>query len=383
MTENPAFLTDQLITYIGNKRALLSFIGQAVELVKSQLNQERLHTMDMFSGSGIVGRFLKAHSKTLTVNDMEQYTRTINQCYLANSSEVDEATLRALHEEVTSQTLRRVNGTERAGFITELYAPKETERIQKGERCFYTTHNARYIDFARMTIEERVPAALRPFFVAPLLSQASVHANTAGIFKGFYKNSATGIGQFGGNGRNALSRICSDIVLPFPVLSRFCCPVRIFQSDANALSVSKELYDGLPENEFDLVYMDPPYNQHPYGSNYFMLNLITTYERPDSNTISRVSGIPRGWNRSAYNKKLLAEETFRELVQSVRTKFLVISFNNEGFIKRERMEALLAEFGTVSVLEAGYNAFRGSRNLHGRDIHVSEYLFVLDKRNKR
>ena len=24
----------------------------------------------------------------------------------------------------------------------------------------------------------------------------------------------------------------------------------------------------------DLVYLDPPYNQHPYGSNYFMLNTI-------------------------------------------------------------------------------------------------------------
>jgi len=51
----------------------------------------------------------------------------------------------------------------------------------------------------------------------------------------------------------------------------------------------------------DLIYLDPPYNQHPYGSNYFMLNLICTNERP--HTLSKVSGIPGDWNKSQYNYK--------------------------------------------------------------------------------
>ena len=32
--------------------------------------------------------------------------------------------------------------------------------------------------------------------------------------------------------------------------------------------------------DLDLAYFDPPYNQHPYGSNYFMLNLLVHYRRP-------------------------------------------------------------------------------------------------------
>ena len=43
------------------------------------------------------------------------------------------------------------------------------------------------------------------------------------------------------------------------------------------------------------------------------------------------------------------------------------------------MESILQEFGTVRVLESKYNAFRGSRNLRNRKIHVLEYLFVLKK----
>ena len=30
MTEKPQYLTEQLITYIGNKRSLLEFIGEAI-----------------------------------------------------------------------------------------------------------------------------------------------------------------------------------------------------------------------------------------------------------------------------------------------------------------------------------------------------------------
>ena len=39
MQENPAFLTEQIITYLGNKRALLDFIGQAVLHVKRRYLQ--------------------------------------------------------------------------------------------------------------------------------------------------------------------------------------------------------------------------------------------------------------------------------------------------------------------------------------------------------
>ena len=389
LSENPEFLQNQLITYIGNKRALLGFIGGGVREVQQRLGRERLTCLDVFAGSGIVSRYLKQFSSAITVNDLEKYSCIINRCYLSNKTKIDIEKLKALHQTLCKKIDRKLTVLEKAGkgfkasgFISELYAPSSEEQIKKGERCFYTPYNAAYLDVARQLIEKEISPELRDFFIAPLLSEASIHANTAGIFKGFYKNSKTGTGQFGGNGRNALSRIRGKITLPFPVFSNFDCKSRVFSSDANLLVQEPALYDKnfTTEGLFDLAYFDPPYNQHPYGSNYFMLNLIAEYRRPDVDNISRVSGIPRDWNRSDYNKKRRVAEVFVELVRNVRARFVLVSFNSEGFIPKDEMIELLSSCGRVDVLEADYNAFRGSRNLNARELHVTEFLFLVEKK---
>jgi len=43
------------------------------------------------------------------------------------------------------------------------------------------------------------------------------------------------------------------------------------------------------------------------------------------------------------------------------------------------MKSMLNKIGKVTVLETRYNTFRGSRNLNNRDIHVKEYLYLLEK----
>ncbi|MCL2230168.1 MAG: DNA adenine methylase, partial [Treponema sp.] len=196
-----------------------------------------------------------------------------------------------------------------------------------------------------------------------------IHANTSGVFKGFYKNKETGIGQFGGENSDALPRITGDIILPFPVFSNFNCDVQVYNDDSN------EIIKTLPE--VDLAYIDPPYNQHPYGSNYFMLNLILDYKYPEKT--SKISGIPEGWRRSFFNKKNHALNSLTHLVENINAKYLLISFNSEGFIKHYEMIKLLEKIGKLEILETKYNTFRGSRNLNNRNIHIKEYLYLLQK----
>ena len=206
--------------------------------------------------------------------------------------------------------------------------------------------------------------------LGPLLSEASIHANTAGVFKGFYKDRRTGVGRFGGSNGDALSRIRGPIRLGPPILSRFECEVQVLQQDANA--AAREVHD------LDLAYVDPPYNQHPYGSNYFMLNLLVHYRRPER--VSRVSGIPTDWRRSGYNAKSRSFDLLRDLLGALESRFLLVSFNDEGFVTPEAMVSLLGELGAVEVLAARYNTFRGSRNLRGREIHVMEQLFLVERK---
>jgi adenine-specific DNA-methyltransferase len=363
--EDPAYLSRQLITYLGNKRALLPFIGEALARAMRRLGKDRLSLFDVFSGSGIVSRFFKRYARRLFVNDLELYAETVSRCYLHNFTREDISRLTEIHARLTRGL---GEGDLREGFLSRLYAPRDGEDIRPGERVFYTPRNARYLDTARSLIGELAEAD-RPFFLAPLLSEASIHANTSGVFKGFYKCRDSGRGRFGGTRGDSLPRIRGNIGLPFPVFSRFSCPVRIFREEA-ARAAEKA-------PPVDVAYLDPPYNEHPYGSNYFMLNLIAEYREPGE--ISLVSGIPADWNRSAYNSRLFAHAAFAGLVQKLKAKFLLISFNSEGFITRDQMLALLRTAGKVSVLQTRYNAFRGSRNLKNREIHTTEYLYLVEK----
>jgi adenine-specific DNA-methyltransferase len=364
MLENKEFLTQQLLTYIGNKRALLGFIGDGIKKVQKSLNKSKLKMFDVFSGSGITARYFKRFSDLLIVNDLENYAKTINECYLSNEDERDMPCLRAYYTEL----IQKADSGLSKGIIAELYAPKDDKNIKPDERAFYTSRNAMYIDTIRQLIES-IPTKYQKFFIAPLLSEASIHANTSGVFKGFYKNKETGIGQFGGKNQDALCRITGDIKLPFPVFSNFNCDTIICNGDSN------KIVQMLPE--VDIAYLDPPYNQHPYGSNYFMLNVILDYQCPQNP--SKISGIPEEWNRSNYNKENHALKALTELVENVKAKYVMISFNSEGFIGIEQMKAMLKSIGRVQVLETKYNAFRGSRNLNNREIHLKEYLYLLQK----
>ena len=363
--EDPDYLSRQIVTYIGNKRALLGHIGQVVERVKRRLGKDSLRVFDLFSGSGIVSRYMKAHASTLISNDVEDYAAVIGRCYLRNRSTVDLPVL----TDVVNELNRRVEAERLPpGFIEELYAPRDEDRITREDRVFYTRDNARRLDGYRRLIDT-APEDMRELLLGPLLSGASIHSNTAGVFKGFYKNRETKIGQFGGTGSDALVRIKGKIVLEPPVLSRYECDCEVLQEDANG--AARRVSD------LDLAYIDPPYNQHPYGSNYFMLNLLVRYERPER--ISRVSGIPEGWRRSGYNVRAKSLPLMRDLLHSLDARFLLVSFNDEGFITTGEMRALLEELGSVQVLETPYNAFRGSRNFNNRPIHVTEQLFLVER----
>ena len=363
MQEDPLFLKEQIITYLGNKRALLGFLEQGFNIAKKEIKKDKFSFCDVFSGSGIVSRFAKSHSSYIMANDLEYYSKLINLCYLANLKEKELQELQELHKTLLSKlSLEK-------GFITELYSAKDEEFIRKDDRLFYTKRNAMYLDSMRRLINSEIPKRLQHFFIAPLIYEASVHSNTSGVFKGFYKDK-NGFGKFGGTAQNALSRIKGDIELKMPIFSKFTCEFKVFQKDANDLA--KEL------DSFDLAYLDPPYNQHPYASNYFMLNLIAKYQRPDE--ISKVSGIPKEWNRSDFNKANKAKDALLDLISNLKAKIILLSYNCEGFVKKESFLKDLEKFGRCEILEQRYPTFRGSRNLRSRPKHIQEQLYILRKK---
>ncbi|QXI66241.1 Modification methylase FokI (plasmid) [Paracoccus marcusii] len=363
IAEDSDYLSEQLITYIGNKRRLIPMIEQSLRLAMREVAGPNPSFADVFAGTGVVSRMARAYAKTLYVNDFEEYSSFSNTVYQTNRCDIPSQEVEIWRKNVNEAG--EIGA--RRGIISEFYAPADECNITAQDRVFYTKRNAAFIDSARAAIDE-APEHIRPYLLAPLIQRASVHVNTSGVFKGFYKNK-DGVGQFGGTMRNALQRIRAHIDVPFPVLSRF---------KRESFVTRKEATDFVSEMpDVDVAYFDPPYNQHPYGSNYFMLNLILRNERPEE--ISRVSGIPKQWQRSPYNIRAEAGPALASITSSCPAKILLVSYNSEGFISPEEMMSILEPLGEVEVFDQKYSTFRGCRNLSGRSAHVTEMLFKVKR----
>ena len=357
------YLKDQIITYLGNKRKILPFIERSL----NQIGIKDYTFLDLFSGSGIVSRLAKVHgAKKIIANDLEYYSMVLNRIFLRNE-EGDREYFDYLKEKVLSRPLFE-------GWVCENYAPKDDNDIQRGERCFYTRENALIIDSYLEVLKEQ-PTEVADMVIAPLIYEASVHTNTSGVFKGFYKNKQ-GVGQFGGEGKNALQRICGKIDPQFPVF----CPNEteniIICADASTVVKDTKIVE--QAKGIDITYIDPPYNQHPYGSNYFMLNAIAECRCPKE--ISKVSGIPKDWNRSIYNKRVDGVMQLLKDIETVDSKYVLLSYSSEAYLPIKDMVAELAKIGLITNLqEIDYNVFRGSRNLSSRPKKLQEYLITIRK----
>jgi adenine-specific DNA-methyltransferase len=365
--EHNKFVFQTMLTCIGNKRKLVSNIRSIIDDIRIILSKEKLNIVDGFAGSSVVSRELSYISENLYTNDMELYSYLMAYCYLVNPSDIQKE--RVLnHIRIMNEIAEK--GPYYEGIICKLYAPKDSKNIKEGERCFYTRENALIIDTLRKYISEHVEEDIVNYCLVPLLNKASINTNTAGVFKGFYKKD--NIGWFGGKGEFALSRITKSIRLDIPVWN--CSNYKAFPSNKDI----NVLVDELPNN-IDVMYLDPPYNQHPYGSNYFMLNVIAKNEEPTE--ISNVSGIPTNWNKSNYNNHKTAVESMKKLMSSGLSKstYLLISYNNEGIITDSDWKTLFEPYN-VKKYEIKYDTYKGSRNLKDRSDKVIEIMYLVSKK---
>jgi len=360
-----------MLTCIGNKRKLCESILHLVEGIKVDLGKDKLNILDAFAGSSVVSRKLSHIADNLYSNDMEQYAYLMAKCYLSTPSESEKV---KVYSHITAMNELAREGPFVAGIICDLYAPQDSKNIQEGERCFYTHENALIIDTLRKYIADNVDESLFCYCITPLLNKASIHANTGGVFKGYYKDN-TGKGAFGGQGKNCLTRILEPIKLDVPVWNGDASfTFRGFNMDIN------QLMPELP-SDLDVVYLDPPYNQHPYGSNYFMLNVIARNERPKD--ISTVSGIPTDWKRSNYNYKGKATKSMEDLLKvcTQKSKYVILSYNNEGIISTEDWARIFESYEVVTH-EIPYDTYKASRNLSDRNDKVVEIMHVIKRKGE-
>jgi adenine-specific DNA-methyltransferase len=359
-----AYYTDQILTYMGNKRKVLPHIEEIVEHIKGALGgKDKLTIGDGFAGSGVVSRLFKKHASALYANDLAGYSHTLNQCYLANP---DDATLAHIQRLIAAGNAFVNSGApgQDPPFIQRYWAPQSDVAIQEGERVYFTQENARRIDCYQEYIRRHVPPGYRPFLLAPLLVQASVHNNCSGNFAAFYKKDA--VGHYGGKHENDLKRITQPIELPpLPLFCVNACQVHVTQQDVQEWAATQEM------PALDLVYYDPPYNKHPYHIYYFLLDIINTWDTQMA-VPATFRGQPKKWRASAFNSISKARVAFDQLIRHTRAKYILVSYNNEGIIPEKDIKAILSQYGTVTekiITHSTYNRMKG----------IAEYKKSADK----
>jgi len=363
-----SFLKEQIITYMGNKRKLLSNIESIIEDIKRELKKDKLVTVDVFSGSGIVSRLLKQHSSRLYSNDIAGYSNTLNECYLSNPTEKEKREINKLIQQANSfvDTNPDVNK-----YISKYWSPENDNNIKECERAYYTSENGKRIDAYMHFIEFFVDSKYKKYLLANLIVKASIHANTNGQFSAFFKDGK--VGAYGGKTKTDIRRITKKIKLDVPIIENHKCISIISQKDSN------NFVKTLPKTDF--IYLDPPYNKHPYVIYYFLLDIINNWnlsqEIPDS-----TRGQPKNWNKSDYNSISNAEKAFEDLIQNINAKYILLSYNNGGIIPLEKIYTILEKKGNVTkfpITHKTYNKLKGIANykkIHDKE-EIKEYMWLV------
>ncbi len=378
------FTESQLIAYIGNKRRLLPLIQKAFELLDLEPDKNKCTFYDPFSGTGVVSRYAKTLGYQVISNDWEPYSQIINKAFLeVNEDEINELFKEFGGIDTVLDRLNNISEQPPEYYIAKYYCPYNTNNPDlKNERLFYTKENGETIDRIRYEIDnivsKSVPSKknrIKNILLALLLYESATRANTSGVFKGFHQG-------FGGRGKDALSRILKPLTLKKPILYNNKYRSKVFKNCANKLT--KKLCSKM---SFDITYLDPPYNQHQYGSNYHLLNTIALNDKPHVNEAIFINGrkvdksaIRKDWikTKSLYCYRSSAIQQFKDLVDKLKSHYIIISYSIDGIIPFNDMLNILSDKGSLSIITSEYTKYRGGKQALTTEKSNIEFLFLVD-----
>lgn len=334
--------------YIGNKESMVeeidSFIESRVE------SEESLTLFDAFCGTGAVSDRLK-NKFNLVINDNLKWATVYTAGRLYASS--------CHFERLGFDPFAFLNQSDEKvrGFIYKNYAPTESSRM------YFTPENAARIDYFRKQIEEwhknkLLSEAEYMLLLASLVESVSRVSNTAGVYGAFLKK---------WDGR-ALK------------------PIEFIKPAYNACdSLNIKIYNDKTENiisdvKCDILYLDPPYTQNQYGTQYHLLETLILNDHP---SVSKVTGSrPVMPMRSDWSKEYKAHILLDRIIANTTARYIVMSYNNDGLMSKEYIEAVMKRYGkpeTYCCKKISYKKYQNWKSQNHKE-HF-EYLFFVEKKD--
>jgi adenine-specific DNA-methyltransferase len=318
--------------YIGSKVRL---IPQIFEAVPEGLRGG--HFLDVFAGTGVVAAKATEFFSRVSVNDHLFSNEVVYRAFLGRSR-YSRSSLQEFVDE-----------------IRHLKLPKSNYFSREFGNRYFTSHDAIKIGAIRERLESRRHnLSQREFCIllASLLYSVDRSARTVGHYEAFLRmNSPRNDFEF-------------RLIRPLPPTK-----VSVFRQDANEL---------VRKLSADVTYIDPPYNSRQYSRFYHVLETLVKWDKP---RLAGVARKPPTENSSAYCKTS-APQAFADLIASLDSKLIVVSYNNtyeskssssKNKISHEFIREVLGARGKLQIKSfhvAHFNAGRGSLLNHKEHIFV-------------
>ena len=383
------------MNYIGSKYSLLAEIRTVLD---EHSVSRKGFAFDVFAGTGAVAQMLKQRGHTVFANDWQYYSYIINYAYigwntfplfevLLNNSEWKEIINNVpflapiftfsnneryfLSDDVPCvQVLNYLNNL--SGIDGDFYHTY-CEGGRSG-RMYFSCENGRRIQAIRDTIKlwfenQLISSQEQNWLLGCLLESADRVANTASVYGAYLKHV------------KKTARKPLTLVALHPTPSTISPQQhRVFCEDSTVL------VKYLQSVQFELVYADPPYNQRQYSSNYHILETIARW---DLNTFEPrgVTGLRhREDQKSDFCARSKVADALSDLMAHVNCSFFLLSYNNEGLLTEQELEAAFREhFITYTITKIPFKRFRADNDHHKRSYKTNstnEFL-VMGKTKKR
>jgi len=329
-----------VIKYLGSKRRLVPVLGALCEAAGAR------RALDLFTGTTRVAQEFKRRGAHVTAVDTARYSEVFAQCYVA----LDGATAARSELRAALADLAARPGVD--GYVTETFCERSR---------FFQPHNGRRIDAIRDAIEaDHRGSWMYPVLLTSLVEAADRVDSTTGVQMAYVKQWAP--------------RSYKPLELRLPELvAGTGTSVR-----ADACEVARAL------GSFDLAYLDPPYNQHRYFTNYHVWETLVAWDAPEHYGVAckRVDARDAG-TRSVFNQRRAMPDALAQVIASVDAEVLVVSYNNESWVAVEELEAMCAARGDA-VRTLGFPSRRyvgariGIHNPQGERVGTVSHLENLE-----
>lgn len=332
-----------VIKYLGSKRRLVPILGALARRVRTET------ALDLFTGTTRVAQEFKRQGALVWALDSARYSEILAGCYIATDADTIDAS--ELSEAI--DYLNALEGYE--GYFTETYCRRSR---------YFQPFNGQRIEAIRDAIEAQfADSDLYPLLLSSLIQAADRVDSTTGVQMAYLKNWA--------------ARSFQPLELrPPQLLAGRGVSVR-----ADVTTAASEL------PAVDLAYLDPPYNQHSFFANYHIWETLVAWDAPPTYGVAcKRSDCREPASKSPFNSKRQIAAALQAVVDGVRARVLILSYNDEAFIGLEELVEICARRGCVEVLGfdsrryvgAQIGIFNPNGARVGRITHLrnTEYLIV-------